>query len=220
MMRWSSSPISSSCPAATISTARATAAAEGMGSPDGWLWTATMAVTCWCTASRKTSLFRRNVRPASECDEITEWDGRREGRASISNTNARERLGSRSGEDEPVSKLVERDGGAGERSADAALSRDRPADRSMIVGLHDLGRCSGNGHQKEVPGSRASSQGWASSVSWCCWRRDWHLPGSTPRPLPFPHQASSKPRSFKPFPRRHAGSLAPTARFTWPTSCS
>ncbi len=34
-------------------------AAEGIGSPDGWLWTATMAVACWRTASRKTSVLRR-----------------------------------------------------------------------------------------------------------------------------------------------------------------
>src|SRR5919107_993042 len=63
MMRWSSSSISSSFPAATISTVSATSAADGVGSPEGWLWTATMAVACWRTASRKTSLFRRKRAP-------------------------------------------------------------------------------------------------------------------------------------------------------------
>src|SRR5215213_9892798 len=58
MMRWSSSSISSNCPAATISTVSATSAAEGVGSPDGWLWTATRAVAFWRIASRKTSVLR------------------------------------------------------------------------------------------------------------------------------------------------------------------
>ena len=70
MMRWSSSSISSSCPAATISTVSATSAAEGVGSPEGWLWTATMAVACWRTASRKTSAFR--VTCARRCDATLE----------------------------------------------------------------------------------------------------------------------------------------------------
>ena len=44
--------MSSSCPAATISTVRATSAAEGVGSPEGWLWTATRAVACWRTVAK------------------------------------------------------------------------------------------------------------------------------------------------------------------------
>src|SRR5215213_10711041 len=63
MMRWSISSVSSNLPAATISTVSATSAAEGVGSPDGWLWTATIAVACWRTASRKTSVFRRQRAP-------------------------------------------------------------------------------------------------------------------------------------------------------------
>jgi hypothetical protein len=59
MMRWSSSSMSSSCPVAMISTVSATSAAESVGSPDGWLCTATKAVACWSTPSRKTSLFHR-----------------------------------------------------------------------------------------------------------------------------------------------------------------
>src|SRR5687767_5935776 len=51
--------MSSSSPARTSSTVRATSAAEGVGSPEGWLWTATIAVALWRMASRKTSVLRR-----------------------------------------------------------------------------------------------------------------------------------------------------------------
>jgi hypothetical protein len=82
MMRWSSSSISSNCPAATISTVSATSAAEGVGSPDGWLWTATRAVACWRTASRKTSVLRRK-RAASKSKRHDKGTARQTRRATI-----------------------------------------------------------------------------------------------------------------------------------------